>query len=261
MADQHCLDCTPSEPSNSSPSQATPSTLPDRTSPSTPTDPLLDPASFEPPDLGSAQGEAPRVLIEFCDRCRWLHRATWTQTELFLTFPPASLDQTDDGKPAPSPGLKSISLVPRNRPETGGRFRVWLLLSGDQDHSEGGPYAASAKGKERWRGWQLVWDRKIEGRFPEMKELKQRIRNLIAPQQNLGHSDKPVSRPSADHQGAPSVPTPPSNTSAERHSSVPPRIAADNETSEKPGIDLAGLADQPLQPLTAADFEPKYRCM
>lgn len=218
-------------------------------------------------------------------RHRWLHRATWTQTELFMTFPPASLDQTDDGKPAPSPGLKSISLVPRNRPDTGGRFRVWLLLSGDQDHSEGGPYAASAKGKERWRGWQLVWDRKIEGRFPEMKELvrhwktrpwlsalistsdagictqKQRIRNLIAPQQNLGHSDKPVSRPSADHQGAPSVPTPPSNTSAERHSSVPPRIAADNETSEKPGIDLAGLADQPLQPLTAADFEPKYRCM
>ena len=36
---------------------------------------------------------------------------------------------------------------------------------------------------------QVVWDRKSEGRFPEMKELKQAIRDRIAPEQNLGHSD------------------------------------------------------------------------
>jgi predicted Rdx family selenoprotein len=47
---------------------------------------------------------------------------------------------------------------------------------------------------ERWKGANLVWDRKIEGRFPEMKELKQRVRGLIAPQQDLGHSDKATSR-------------------------------------------------------------------
>lgn len=35
----------------------------------------------------------------------------------------------------------------------------------------------------------LVWSRKAEGRFPEMKELKQRIRDVIAPERDLGHSD------------------------------------------------------------------------
>lgn len=35
----------------------------------------------------------------------------------------------------------------------------------------------------------LLWDRKGEGRFPEMKELKQRLRDHIAPERNLGHSD------------------------------------------------------------------------
>lgn len=35
----------------------------------------------------------------------------------------------------------------------------------------------------------LVWSRKAEGRFPEMKELKQRIRDVIAPDRDLGHSD------------------------------------------------------------------------
>ncbi|MGZ0655778.1 SelT/SelW/SelH family protein [Coraliomargarita sp. W4R53] len=35
----------------------------------------------------------------------------------------------------------------------------------------------------------LLWDRKIEGRFPEMKELKQRVRDHIAPERDLGHSD------------------------------------------------------------------------
>jgi selenoprotein W-related protein len=35
----------------------------------------------------------------------------------------------------------------------------------------------------------VVWNRKDEGRFPEMKELKQRIRDEIAPERDLGHSD------------------------------------------------------------------------
>jgi len=34
-----------------------------------------------------------------------------------------------------------------------------------------------------------VWDRKTERRFPEMKELKQAIRDHIAPARDLGHSD------------------------------------------------------------------------
>ena len=35
----------------------------------------------------------------------------------------------------------------------------------------------------------LIWNRKDEGRFPEMKELKQRVRDQIAPERDLGHSD------------------------------------------------------------------------
>ena len=36
----------------------------------------------------------------------------------------------------------------------------------------------------------LIFSRKAEGRFPESKELKQLIRDAIAPERNLGHSDK-----------------------------------------------------------------------
>jgi selenoprotein W-related protein len=36
----------------------------------------------------------------------------------------------------------------------------------------------------------LIWSRATEGRFPELKELKQRVRDLIAPDRALGHSDR-----------------------------------------------------------------------
>ncbi len=36
----------------------------------------------------------------------------------------------------------------------------------------------------------LVWSRKEQGGFPELKELKQRIRDCIAPEKGLGHSDR-----------------------------------------------------------------------
>lgn len=36
----------------------------------------------------------------------------------------------------------------------------------------------------------VVWSRKAEGRFPEITELKQVVRDAIAPEKHLGHSDK-----------------------------------------------------------------------
>lgn len=36
----------------------------------------------------------------------------------------------------------------------------------------------------------VVFDRKKEGRFPEIKELKQIIRDIVQPEKDLGHSDK-----------------------------------------------------------------------
>ncbi|KAI0786349.1 Rdx family-domain-containing protein [Abortiporus biennis] len=112
----------------------------------------LDPSTFIPPE----PLPAPSIIIEFCDRCRWLHRATWISTELFLTFP--------------SPALKSITIWPLNSDETAGRFRVWLFIHGREPI--------------------LCWDRKVEGGFPELKVLKQRIRDKIDPGMSLGHSDK-----------------------------------------------------------------------
>lgn len=35
-----------------------------------------------------------------------------------------------------------------------------------------------------------VWSRAVQGRFPEMKELKQLVRDRIAPGRDLGHSDR-----------------------------------------------------------------------
>lgn len=34
-----------------------------------------------------------------------------------------------------------------------------------------------------------VWSRKAQGRFPEIKELKQLVRDRVAPDMDLGHSD------------------------------------------------------------------------
>jgi len=37
---------------------------------------------------------------------------------------------------------------------------------------------------------ELVWSRKEKGRFPEITELKQLVRDWIAPEKHLGHSDQ-----------------------------------------------------------------------
>ncbi|KAH8106227.1 Rdx family-domain-containing protein [Cristinia sonorae] len=117
-----------------------------------PDEDILNPATFIPP----APLPGPSIIIEFCDRCRWLHRASWVSTELFITFP--------------SPALKAITILPHTTEKTAGRFRVWLFTQ-DQPPT-------------------LLWDRKVEGGFPELKVLKQRIRDKIQPGKSLGHSDK-----------------------------------------------------------------------
>lgn len=47
----------------------------------------------------------------------------------------------------------------------------------------GGVFEVHANGR-------LVWSRKAEGRFPEITELKQRVRDVIAPERDLGHADR-----------------------------------------------------------------------
>lgn len=35
----------------------------------------------------------------------------------------------------------------------------------------------------------LIWSRSEQGRFPEIKELKQLVRDRVAPERDLGHVD------------------------------------------------------------------------
>lgn len=64
-----------------------------------------------------------------------------------------------------------------------------LLMTFDEEITEltlrpgtGGVFEVTANGK-------LIWSRKAAGRFPEITELKQRVRDAIAPGKDLGHAD------------------------------------------------------------------------
>lgn len=46
----------------------------------------------------------------------------------------------------------------------------------------------------------LVWERKRDGGFPGPKELKQRIRDVIDPERDLGHTDRTTPEMDADQQ-------------------------------------------------------------
>jgi selenoprotein W-related protein len=52
-----------------------------------------------------------------------------------------------------------------------------------QPSATSGSYIISVDGE-------ILFDRKREGRFPEIKELKQLVRDKVCPDKSLGHSDK-----------------------------------------------------------------------
>ncbi len=52
----------------------------------------------------------------------------------------------------------------------------------------GGVFEVKVDGK-------LIWSRKDYGRFPEMKELKQLVRDEVAPERDLGHVDTKGPKP------------------------------------------------------------------
>lgn len=43
-----------------------------------------------------------------------------------------------------------------------------------------------------WLDGQLLWCRREDGGFPELKDIKQRVRDIIRPDKTLGHSDRQV---------------------------------------------------------------------
>lgn len=66
------------------------------------------------------------------------------------------------------PDLGEVAMAPGES----GVFRVTLTTSSNAEPIE-------------------IWDRKLKGGFPDAKELKQLVRNIIQPDRSLGHSDKP----------------------------------------------------------------------
>jgi len=54
----------------------------------------------------------------------------------------------------------------------------------------GGVFEVIANGKR-------VWSRKEKGRFPEITELKQLVRDVISPDKGLGHIDRKNKKPSS----------------------------------------------------------------
>lgn len=65
-----------------------------------------------------------------------------------------------------------------------------LLVTFDQELSELTLKPGSGGVFEVWVDDNLVWSRKEEGRFPEITELKQLVRDRVAPEKDLGHSDR-----------------------------------------------------------------------
>ncbi|KAL2802656.1 Rdx family-domain-containing protein [Aspergillus granulosus] len=127
---------------------------------------VTQPTSEEtPPDLTPEEPiSGPRITIQYCTQCKWMLRAAYFAQELLSTF------STDIGE---------ISLVPR----TGGLFRVTIFPSAST------PQEAS-KGT-------VLWDRKRDGGFPEVKVLKSLVRNVIDPTRDLGHTDRALKKGSA----------------------------------------------------------------
>ncbi|WFD31014.1 hypothetical protein MSPP1_002043 [Malassezia sp. CBS 17886] len=98
------------------------------------------------------------------------------ETELLLTF---SAKEAADGSASRASGggaLASVMLLPQAATDTAGRFRVWLVAKNNATAQRSSVH--------------LVWDRKSRGGFPELPELKRLIRDIIAPELSLGHSEK-----------------------------------------------------------------------
>ncbi|CUS09227.1 unnamed protein product [Tuber aestivum] len=96
----------------------------------------------------------PKITITYCTQCKWLLRAAYFAQELLSTFPT----------------LGEVSL----RPATGGIFTIEIFMMGE---GEGGQVAVT----------KVLWDRKLDGGFPEVKGLKRAVRDLVEPGRGLGH--------------------------------------------------------------------------
>lgn len=106
----------------------------------------------------------PKVAIRFCVQCKWNLRAAYYAQELLQTF---------------SSTIGEISLIP----VTGGVFTITLYTN-----------IAAPDKPQPTISETLIWDRKRDAGFPETKELKNRIRNVVDPEKDMGHVDRAIKK-------------------------------------------------------------------
>ena len=100
------------------------------------------------------------MSITYCTQCNWLLRAAWMAQELLSTF---------------AADLGEVAL----RPGTGGVFVIAI----EPGEGETGS---------------VLWDRRVDGGFPDVRTLKQRVRDRLAPGRTLGHLDRAGGGPAPD---------------------------------------------------------------
>ncbi|PBP24375.1 guanine nucleotide-binding protein gamma subunit [Diplocarpon rosae] len=116
------------------------------------------------------------------------------------------------------------------QPSTGGTFAV-NLQTASPSLIEGLPATISHH---------VLWDRKAEGGFPETKELKRRVRDIIDPKRDLGHVDGNKSTPKPETTVPPiaetsssQVPTPQAKATNAPIPSAINRLQATGTTNER----------------------------
>lgn len=102
------------------------------------------------------------------------------------------------------------------RPSTGGTFVVVVrhrlrrapagAVVGSEATADDGVHDDDDETEAEAEAATVLWDRRIDGGFPETKELKRRLRDVIDPGRSLGHVDGPGPaaelRPDAPPPGA-----------------------------------------------------------
>ncbi|KAK7445322.1 selT/selW/selH selenoprotein domain-containing protein [Colletotrichum acutatum] len=153
------------------------------------------------PQSASTSTPLPRVAIQFCTQCPTSIREVAVD-DLILGNTPDTFAQELLSTFGTSIGEVAL------QPSTGGTFTVTLT------HQPAGATTTSST---------ILWDRKTEGGFPETKELKRRLRDVIQPDRDLGHVDRKHSKPTTtDH---PSTAT--TAITPETSTQQPPTLASD----------------------------------
>ncbi|RDA90300.1 hypothetical protein CP533_3346 [Ophiocordyceps camponoti-saundersi (nom. inval.)] len=153
----------------------------------------------------------PRVTIKFCTQCRWMLRAAYYAQELLSTFAlaigevalqpstggtfvvavthhQAHQQQQQHHQQQPQTTTTNTNANPDiHPPDTNASTKA--NTDNNTSTSASASASTSTPTTTATTTTTILWDRSVDGGFPETKELKRRLRDLIEPGRNLGHVD------------------------------------------------------------------------